>query len=113
MSDRDSIITILTSVGTQRQAIDISEHLVNQRLATCVNIVPCLRTVYRWTNDKIRDDTEYLLFIKTTKAREDEVYKAATNMNPYSIPEVLTICNPQVEQVTSNWIAEMTRDPEA
>ena len=66
MTELEPVTVVLTSVGTEQQAVEISEELIARRLATCVNIVPCLRSIYRWKG-KICEDTEYLLFIKTPK----------------------------------------------
>ena len=67
MGELEPISVVVTSVGTEQQAVEISEELVARRLATCVNIVPCLRSIYRWKG-KVCEDSEYLLLIKTRRA---------------------------------------------
>jgi periplasmic divalent cation tolerance protein len=112
MSGPEPTVTIVTSVGTEHQAVDIGERLVAEHLATCVNIVPCTRTLYRWHTGHICDDTEYLLIIKTTKAREAAVHDATVRLNSYELPEVMSTNNQDVEEVTGRWIADMVRDPD-
>ena len=68
MTDLEKITLIMTSVGTEQQAVEISEELIARRLATCINIVPCLRSIYRWKG-KVCEDTEYLLLIKTPESQ--------------------------------------------
>ena len=48
MGEPEPIVVVVTSVGTEQQAVEISEELVARRLATCVNNLPCQRSVYRW-----------------------------------------------------------------
>jgi periplasmic divalent cation tolerance protein len=112
MTDSDAVVTVITSLGTEQQAIEVAERLVGDHLATCVNIVPCTRTIYRWHNDRICDDTELLLIIKTTKAREQEVLEAAARINNYEIPEVMGT-GAVADDATGAWIAAMTADPES
>lgn len=111
MSEPEDIVTIVTSIGTEHQAVDISERLVHERLATCVNIVPCTRTIYRWKTGHICDDTEHLLFVKTPRSREDEVHEVLMKWNTYELPEVMSVPNPDVEKVTHQWVVDMVQPP--
>ena len=43
----------------------VARTLVEERLAACVNIVPAVRSIYRWEG-AIHDDAEALAIIKTT-----------------------------------------------
>lgn len=106
MGGMSEIITMLTSVGTESAAIEISEELVSRRLATCVNIVPCTRSIYRWKGDRICQDTELLLFIKTPAAQAAAVERAIMSMQTYELPEVMSLPNDRVEEVTRRWIID-------
>ncbi|PYX36734.1 MAG: divalent-cation tolerance protein CutA, partial [Acidobacteria bacterium] len=55
---------VLTTAGSQQEAQRIAHTLVDRRLAACVNIVPQVRSIYRWQN-KVEDAQEWLLLIKT------------------------------------------------
>src|ERR1700676_4142633 len=39
---------VLCTAGSEQEARKIAEHLVEQRLAACVNIVPRIEWIYRW-----------------------------------------------------------------
>ena len=82
MTDLEKITLIMTSVGTEQQAVEISEELIGRRLATCINIVPCLRSIYRWKG-KVCEDTEYLLLIKTPEKLFDDVSSAIREYHSY------------------------------
>jgi periplasmic divalent cation tolerance protein len=106
MTRLEEITVIMTSVGTEQQAVEISEELIARRLATCVNIVPCLRSIYRWKG-KICEDTEYLLLIKTPKRLFDRVSSAIREFHSYELPEILALPVSAAEESFHRWILQM------
>lgn len=107
MSEHQEKITVaMTSVGTEQQAVEISEELIARRLATCINIVPCLRSIYRWKG-KVCEDTEYLLFIKTPLSFFDAVSEAIRELHSYELPEILALNVEASEQAFHSWIFRM------
>ena len=115
MPDLEEITLVLTSVGTEQQAVEISEELIARRLATCVNIVPCLRSIYRWKG-KVCEDTEHLLFIKTPKRLFEAVSEAIREFHSYELPEILGFPITAAESNFHQWILDMVEpsddDPE-
>ncbi|MGH8453832.1 MAG: divalent-cation tolerance protein CutA [Nevskiales bacterium] len=68
----------------------IARALVEQRLAACVNIVPGLRSVYRWKGE-VQDDAECLLLIKTRESHIVAVTESIRRLHPYELPEVIAV----------------------
>ncbi len=81
-------IVVLTTVGTEEQANLISRELVERRLACCVNIVPGIRSVYRWQG-KICRDGELMLLIKSNKEEFEDVAETIRELHSYEVPEIL------------------------
>jgi periplasmic divalent cation tolerance protein len=106
MGELEPISVIMTSVGTEQQAVEISEELVARRLATCINIVPCLRSIYRWKG-KVCEDSEYLLIIKTRRALFGAVSEAIREIHSYELPEVLEFPVATAEPNFHRWVVEM------
>mgnify|MGYP003446740175 FL=1 len=106
MGELEPISVVVTSVGTEQQAVEISEELVARRLATCINIVPCLRSIYRWKG-KVCEDSEYLLFIKTRRALFGAVSEAIRELHSYELPEVLEFPVGAAEPNFHAWVVEM------
>ena len=106
MTPKEEITVVMTSVGTEQQAVEISEELIARRLATCINIVPCLRSIYRWKG-KICEDTEYLLLIKTPQSYFDRVSAAIREFHSYELPEILSLPVVKAEENFHRWILEM------
>ena len=108
MTQLEDICLIMTSVGTEQQAVEISEELIAQRLATCINIVPCLRSIYRWKG-KVCEDTESLLLIKTPKRLFDEVSSAIREYHSYELPEILGFPIINAETNFHEWVLRMVQ----
>lgn len=82
------VIVVLTTVGTEEQANLISRELVERRQACCVNIVPGIRSVYRWQG-KICRDGEQMLLIKSNSDEFDSVTATIRELHSYEVPEIL------------------------
>lgn len=106
MTDLEALTIILTSVGTEQQAVEISEELIDRRLATCVNIIPCLRSIYRWKG-KVCEDTEYLLLVKTPRRNFDGVSEAIRAFHSYELPEILAVPVEKAEEAFHRWVLQM------
>ena len=66
----------------------LASALVEQRLAACVNVLPDLRSVYRW-EERIERTREVLLSVKTTNDRFDAVKEYIVSVHPYAVPEII------------------------
>jgi periplasmic divalent cation tolerance protein len=83
------MILALVSCPPDRAAA-IAEALVEGRVAACVNIVPAVRSVYRWQGAVQRDE-EALLLIKTAADSFEELKRAVLAVHPYELPEVIAL----------------------
>ncbi len=81
-------LVVITTVGNEEQANEIARELVCRRHAACVNIVPGLKSVYRWQG-KVCRDTEYMLIIKTEESEYAEVEATIQELHSYELPEIL------------------------
>ncbi len=83
-------LVVLVTASEMETAARIGRTLVEERLAACANLVPGLRSIYRW-QDAIHDDAEALLIIKTTAACLERLTARVTELHPYETPEVLAL----------------------
>jgi periplasmic divalent cation tolerance protein len=81
---------VLTTIGSKEAAEQLAQQLVERRLAACVNIVGPIRSVYRWKN-KIQNEEEFLLVIKTTAEQSSELQSAFKSLHPYDLPECVQL----------------------
>ncbi|WP_075256124.1 divalent-cation tolerance protein CutA [Herbaspirillum camelliae] len=83
-------LLVLANLPDQALAERIADALVEQGLAACVNILPAVRSVYRWQG-KVQRDTEVPVLIKTTQARYQELEQAILQAHPYDVPEIIAL----------------------
>ncbi|MCI0444877.1 divalent-cation tolerance protein CutA [bacterium] len=98
-------IIILSTTGSEDEASKIAEHLVSNRLAACVNIIPSITSVYRWKGE-MNTDREILMIIKTDASRFEEIKSAVRNLHSYETPELIAIPIQQGLQQYLDWITE-------
>jgi periplasmic divalent cation tolerance protein len=96
-------IVVVTTVGTEEQANLIAREIIRRRHAACVNIVPKIRSVYRWQG-KICEDGEMMLLIKTTDQEFPAVADAIQELHSYELPEILAFNVSQGEIGFLQWI---------
>jgi periplasmic divalent cation tolerance protein len=68
----------------------IARSLVEERLVACVNIVPGVRSIYRYEG-RVHDDPEVLLVAKTRSERIEMLTERVNALHPYDLPEVLAL----------------------
>ena len=81
---------VLSSCRRRAEAEKIGRALVAERLAACVNIVPGVRSIYRW-KESVEETNEVLLVIKTTRGRFPAVVARLTALHSYEVPEILAL----------------------
>lgn len=85
-----SIRVCLCTAPSAEVAAELARGLVEATLAACVNIVPGVRSIYRWKGE-VQDDGEVLLIIKTSAERFDAMRDWLVEAHPYDVPEVLAL----------------------
>jgi periplasmic divalent cation tolerance protein len=96
---------VLTTTASEEEARKIARHLVERRLAACVNIIPQIMSIYRW-QEKIEEAREWLLLIKTTAAAFAQVREAIIELHSYDLPECICLTIEDGSPNYLQWIAE-------
>ena len=91
------------------QAPALAKLLVSERLAACVNILPAVRSIYRWEGE-LCDNAESLLIIKTTADRVALLTDRLTAAHPYDCPEVIALPVEGGHAPYLEWLAAQTRE---
>jgi periplasmic divalent cation tolerance protein len=82
------VLIVLCTCPDAATARRLAGGLVEKKLAACVNILPEIRSIYRWQGD-VCDDAEILLLAKTTRQAYAQVESWLMEQHPYTVPEVL------------------------
>jgi periplasmic divalent cation tolerance protein len=101
----DALLVLVTA--PEEKAAEIARTLVEERLAACGNVVPGLRSIYRWEG-KVQDDREALLLLKTTRGRFEALRARVLALHPYQLPEVLALPVDGGSEAYLAWIAGET-----
>jgi periplasmic divalent cation tolerance protein len=86
----NDVILILTTTPDRETAERIASSLLEEKLAACVNIVSGLSSMY-WWKGKIQHDEEFMLFIKSTASRFEEIRERVVRLHPYELPELIAL----------------------
>ena len=96
-------IVVLNTCGSMEEAERIARALVEKRLAACVNIVPAVRSFYRW-KDVIEDSGEILLVIKSSRALFNDLRVELEKLHSYEVPEVVALQIVEGSEAYLNWM---------
>ena len=100
----------MTTAPAADKAAAIARTLVEEGLVACVNIVPGIRSIYRWQGE-ICDDTEVLCLMKTRRDRAEPARERLVALHPYQLPEVIVLEITAGHAPYLAWIDEVTKTP--
>lgn len=81
---------VLTTCSNATSAEIIARTLVEERLAACVNVLPPMRSLYRWRG-QVETAAEQLLLVKIRAADYPAVQRRLTELHTYEVPEIIAI----------------------
>ncbi len=96
---------VLCTCPDAKTAETLAEAVVAKRLATCVNIVPGLTSVYPWEG-KIETAQEHLLLMKTETAVFETLEAFVCEKHPYELPEIIAVPVLRGSTAYLDWIGE-------
>ncbi|MGB8543173.1 MAG: divalent-cation tolerance protein CutA [Candidatus Acidiferrales bacterium] len=84
-------IVVLVTCGSAKEARKIARAVVEKHLAACANVLSSpVQSVYRWKG-RVESAKEFLLIIKTTKARFPKLKAEITRLHSYDVPEIIAL----------------------
>ena len=101
-------VVVFISVDSQENAQKISNRLLTERKAACVNIIPKVESQY-WWQGKIESANELLLIVKTRAELLEELIKLVKENHPYSVPEIIALPIIGGNKDYLQWIEKETR----
>ena len=101
-------VVVLVTCPSPEKAAEIARALVEERLAACGNVLPGVRSIYRW-DGKVQDDAEALLLLKTGRDRFEALRERVQALHPYEVPEVIAIPIESGHAPYLAWVEASTR----
>jgi periplasmic divalent cation tolerance protein len=83
-------ILVISTCAAEADAERLARALLDARLAACVNLVPGVRSLYRWKGE-IESEAEFMLIIKTSRDLFPALRAEIEKLHPYELPELLAL----------------------
>jgi periplasmic divalent cation tolerance protein len=80
-----SVISVYAIFADAAEAESIGTQVVEEQLAACVNILPGVRSIYRWQGAVERADEVAAIF-KTSSDRADALITRIAGLHSYDVP---------------------------
>lgn len=100
-----ALFVVLTTVDDSLDVDAFARTLVDERLAACVNILPPMRSVYRWQG-RVESAEERQLVIKTAAPRLEAVKARIAALHAYEVPEILVLPVVEASAAYRSWLLD-------
>jgi len=90
-------------------AEELSQKIVENKLAACINIVDRVKSIYHWKG-VIKKDTESLLIVKTTTKKVERLIKFIKENHSHEIPEVVALTISEGNPDYLDWLDRETSE---
>jgi len=107
---RTEAVVVLVTAPTAEAAAEIARALVEEGLAACGNVIPGIRSIYRWAGE-VHDDAEALLVLKTERRLVPAMKERLPALHPYQVPELVALPVEDGLAPYLAWIAASVRGP--
>lgn len=101
-------VIALTTFPVDRDVEQLATTLVSERLAACVNVLPPMRSIYRWEG-AVESADERQVVIKTTTDRLPDLEARLLQLHPYDVPEFLVLPIAHGSSAYLSWLTASTR----
>ncbi len=85
-----ALTLVISTADSIELAQNIAVALVEAGEAACVNVIPGIRSVYRWEG-KLCNEGEFLMLIKTSDERFEAVRRRIRQLHTYQLPEIIAV----------------------
>ena len=83
-------IVVFVTVSNQKEAREISNSLITQKLIACSNISSSVNSIFFWKNE-IRNENEVLLMLKSTRKNFKKIEIEVKKLHSYDTPEIIAL----------------------
>jgi periplasmic divalent cation tolerance protein len=105
-----SISLIYTTCSNLTQAQTIAKSLIEEQLAACVNIIPGVKSFYRWEAN-LEESEELILLIKCRFDDFMEISSKIKSLSDYDCPCIIQLPISNVEKTFQDWVLGINLDP--
>jgi len=107
MSEEGKAFLIYATFPDVETAERICSHLVERRLIACANILPGMRSVFRWEG-KVAFEGEVAALLKTVVERSQAAIEEGVRLHPYDTPAFVVLDVRGGHGPFLNWLKDET-----
>ena len=96
---------ILVTAPDIKLARNLAKAALETKLAACANIIPHVESHY-WWDEKIENESEVLIFFKTSEKNIPELERTICDLHIYDTPEFITLPITSGNHRYLNWLSE-------
>lgn len=100
-------IIVFVTAASEEEAARIGRSVVEAGLAACANIVPQIRSIFRWEG-KVSEEQESLMLLKTRSTLFPDLVTAIKKLHSYEVPEIIALPIGQGSADYLKWIRDVT-----
>lgn len=104
----EEVVICLTTFPDEEKAGQIGTRWIDSQLAACVQLLPGIRSIYRWEG-KTEDASEVLAIVKTTASRVGGLEASLREHHPYALPEFIVLTPGSGSAEYLAWVRNETR----
>jgi periplasmic divalent cation tolerance protein len=105
--DAPTGIRLVLVTAPEAEARSLARSLVEERLAACGNVIPGVRSIYRWEG-RVEEADEALLILKAPAELEEALVRRIPELHSYDVPEVLVVEAPRGHAPYLDWVSRET-----
>src|SRR2546423_15629753 len=79
-------LLVFTTLPSPEKAADLARMLVEEGLVACGNVLPAVRSIYKWEG-KVQDENEVMLLLKTRPENPGRLKPRILQALPSHVPE--------------------------
>jgi len=87
---QDTYVIVIVTTSSKQEAEKIAQHLLNQRLIACANIIGPVSSIFHWSG-KTEHAEEYLMLLKSRKDLFEKLAETVKALHSYEVPEILVL----------------------
>jgi periplasmic divalent cation tolerance protein len=103
------LVVVMTTWPADRDPADLARLLIDERLVACVNVLPEMRSFYRW-GGAVHDDPERQVLMKTHVERLAALERRLHELHPYDVPELLVLDVGRASLAYEAWVLASTEE---
>ena len=103
-----TVISVYAVFANVEEAERIGRQVVGERLAACINILPAVRSIYRWKG-AVEESNEAAAILKTSDERADALITRIAGLHSYDVPCIVSSPVDKILGSYAHWVEDSTR----